>query len=82
MSHRAENDLRARFHCPKCKSHVCHVGSASLPSGKLPLPVTGYYVVTCGLCGFTEFYNQSVFETLEEPNPKTARVPVDPAADA
>jgi len=50
------------------------VSHANLPSGILPFPMGKYLVVTCGLCGFSEFYDQAVFEACEEA--ATKAVPV------
>lgn len=62
-----EERLRAAYHCPKCRSTTCHVRHVTIPVTILPLPVSRYLATTCALCGYTEFYEQAVFESLAKP---------------
>ena len=72
-----ETRLKENFCCAKCRSKVCYVRIRTLPAGNLVELIrqgeitAKYYVVTCGLCGYTEFYDARVCaaqpETAAEP---------------
>ena len=62
-----EESLAANYNCPKCHGRNCRFEHVSLPHGRLPIHTGRYLAVTCGLCGFTEFYDQAVTESAEEP---------------
>ncbi len=64
--------IKSAFCCPKCKGRTANVDQARLRllGGRFPLKAGRYFVVTCTLCGYTEFYDQSLYaedrETVEE----------------
>ncbi len=63
MKDRVES-LRESFHCPKCRGQQAHVDRATLTlsGGRFfPMKPGRFLVVTCALCGFTEFYDMSLF---------------------
>jgi len=62
-----EDRLKERFRCPKCKNANCAVHRVSLPHGPIPLFKGRFLIATCTLCGYTEFYDQAIYECLEEP---------------
>lgn len=65
----AEDRLADRFHCPKCRNRRCTTHHVALPQGGLPIPFGRYIVATCTLCGYSEFYDLSVLESLPDPDP-------------
>jgi len=64
--------IQSAFCCPKCKGRAANVNHARLrlSGGPFPLKAGRFFVVTCTLCGYTEFYDQSAYaddrETIEE----------------
>lgn len=73
--------LGANFCCPKCKGRSAQVDQARLPlvGGRFPLKPGKFLVVTCTLCGYTEFYDQSVFAEEHETSDAKSPVPSRPA---
>lgn len=63
----AEERLKSDYACPRCRGSACVVHHVALPHGILPLPFGPYLTTTCVLCGYTEFYDRSVYENLEKP---------------
>jgi predicted nucleic-acid-binding Zn-ribbon protein len=60
------------FVCPKCHGHGAVAQDVSLKRGgvvssMLPLSPTRYLAVSCGLCGYTEFYLLAIVEKETEP---------------
>lgn len=59
-----KKDLAQRYVCPKCHGRGAHVEEVTLPSVSLtripPVTAEQYLAATCGLCGYTEFYNLAV----------------------
>ncbi|MCB2154106.1 hypothetical protein KQI84_04420 [bacterium] len=62
-----EEALAADYRCPKCRGQQCRFEHVNLPHGRLPIHTGRYLAVTCHLCGYTEFYDQAVSESAEEP---------------
>lgn len=57
------------FVCPKCHGHGALVNEVSLGRGvtrMLPLSPYRYLAVSCGLCGYTEFYLLAIVEKETE----------------
>ena len=55
------------FVCPKCHGHGALVQEVSIGrSMMLPLGPTRYLAVSCGLCGYTEFYQTAIVEKEAE----------------
>jgi predicted nucleic-acid-binding Zn-ribbon protein len=75
---RGEEQIRASFRCPKCRNPGCLVHHATVPMNVLPLPVGRYLIATCSLCGFTEWYDEAVVESLNKPATETAALATDP----
>ncbi len=67
MANPGEQALKDRFHCPKCRNKECVVHPVHLPESMLPIPTGRYLVTTCTLCGYTEFFDQAIFESLLKP---------------
>ncbi len=66
--------IQSAFVCPKCRGKSAHVEQAAitLTGGRFfPLRPGRFLVVTCTLCGYTEFYDTSAFAESREA--KTAR---------
>ena len=63
---RPEDALEQHYRCPKCRNGECAVHHVRVPMDVLPLPVGRYLVTTCTLCGYTEFYDQAVYERLAQ----------------
>ncbi|MDK2971181.1 MAG: Nucleic-acid-binding protein containing Zn-ribbon domain [Candidatus Sumerlaeota bacterium] len=59
---RDANDIKQSYHCAKCRNSTCVVHHVTIPRDVFPLPVGRYLITTCSLCGYTEFFDQSVFE--------------------
>jgi predicted nucleic-acid-binding Zn-ribbon protein len=58
--------LAQDYACPKCRSRQAHAREIVLPKqtgllNLLPSKDNRYIEVTCTLCGYTEFYNRSVY---------------------
>lgn len=58
-----KKELATQFVCPKCRGRGGYAEEVTLPSVSLtripPVAAIQYISVSCTLCGFTEFYNQS-----------------------
>jgi len=57
--------LTEDFRCPKCRGRKAYSSEVELPKGVLAdlLPLKSgkrYAVLTCALCGYTEFYDLAV----------------------
>lgn len=56
--------LERDFVCPKCRGHgaiTCEVQIGRPICSMIPIMKPGRYLaVTCGLCGYTEFYNMAI----------------------
>lgn len=54
------------FVCPKCHGHGAIVQEVSIGRGvvasMLPMGPSRYLAVSCGLCGYTEFYQMAIVE--------------------
>ncbi|HOE95953.1 MAG TPA: zinc ribbon domain-containing protein [Candidatus Sumerlaeota bacterium] len=69
MRHGCKDQLAREFVCPKCHGHGAHVQEVSVGRAMvnlLPLPANSYLAVTCGLCGYTEFYHLAIAEKVVE----------------
>ena len=66
----AEENLKKAFQCPKChgkEGDVRRISISSSPlSGFIPLVSGKYLAVTCTLCGFTELYDESVYQRMTQ----------------
>jgi len=73
--------IQAAFCCPKCKGRTAKVDYARLPfvGGRFPLKPVRFLVVTCALCGYTEFYDQSVHANEKESAEENGTAPARPA---
>ena len=72
--------LQANFCCAKCRGRSAHVDRAHLPltGGRFPLKPGRFVVVTCTLCGYTEFYDQALFAEERETAENAAHNPAKP----
>lgn len=69
MSPNRFDAIAEAFCCPKCRGRSAHADQATLTlsGGRFfPLKPGRFLVVTCTLCGYTEFYDLSVRATEEE----------------
>ncbi|SFH58725.1 zinc ribbon domain-containing protein [Planctomicrobium piriforme] len=59
-----EDEFRSRFRCCKCRSTTASVdwiaGTGTGPSRLLNWQIKQFLSVSCGHCGYTEFYNADV----------------------
>jgi predicted nucleic-acid-binding Zn-ribbon protein len=71
--------IRSHFCCPKCRGQSAQVDQATLPltGGRFfPLKPGRFLVVTCTLCGYTEFYDLTICaESLESEGEPAKIVP-------
>ena len=69
--------IAEQFICAKCHNRTCHVDDAAVSTGPLsrvlPVPMGRYLAVSCGLCGYTEFYNLAIHADAEQPAPRAAQ---------
>jgi len=70
------------FCCPKCRNRAAIARRASLPKGAfsdfLGLKAGGrYLVLTCSLCGYTEFYDLAIVAREPVVELKAAPAPAD-----
>lgn len=77
--HRSKQSLQREFCCPKCRGRACSIEEVSLPisgpfSLMLPVAAARFHAVSCGLCGFTEFYNLAVLADSKEEAPAAAEL--------
>ena len=60
------NRLKKNFRCPKCRGKEAIARRISLStsplSGFIPLVSGKFYSLTCLLCGYTELYDETVYE--------------------
>jgi predicted nucleic-acid-binding Zn-ribbon protein len=57
-------DFKQNYCCPKCHGRSAAVSKTQLPRGHIPelLGLRGkYLLLTCGLCGYTEIYDQAIY---------------------
>jgi predicted nucleic-acid-binding Zn-ribbon protein len=77
-------DIQQHFCCAKCRGHTPSITRAHLPlsGSRFPLRPGRYLVVTCTLCGYTEFYDLAAFadqkETAEDPSREPGKPPTNP----
>jgi predicted nucleic-acid-binding Zn-ribbon protein len=67
-----KEQFEQEFVCPKCHGHGAFVQEVSLGRGVarvLPLAPSRYLAVSCGLCGYTEFYQMAILEKETEEAP-------------
>ncbi|MBI1785104.1 hypothetical protein HYR69_08155 [Candidatus Sumerlaeota bacterium] len=72
---RKKKDLAQNFNCPKCHARGGIGEEVTLPSLSLRIPpvaATQYFAVSCGLCGYTEFYNLALAIPAREEVPRQA----------
>ena len=65
------------FVCPKCRARGANVEEVSIGGAvarMLPFKPHDYLSVTCGLCGYTEFYQLAVLAREEQPIPPSAKL--------
>lgn len=79
----AEKRLTDNFCCAKCRNKAAVVRSVHLGGNILTLLAGNgangkYYLVTCGLCGYTEVYDAHVYALQMESTPNEAPVPQKP----
>ena len=70
-------NMERNFVCPKCRRHGAvteEVTVGRCMARMIPLPSTRYLAVTCGLCGYTEFYQMAILEKMAEKTPASARL--------
>jgi len=79
-----ESRLIESFHCAKCRGTAATVRETRLPANSLRQFINDkgiyskYYVVSCGLCGYSELYDSRVLALQKEPGPEKAPVPQQP----
>lgn len=64
-----KHDLSESYCCPKCHGRSAAVSKTQLPRGHIPdlLGMRGkYLLLTCGLCGYTELYDQALYARSKE----------------
>lgn len=62
-------DLPESYSCPKCHGRSVAVSKTQLPRGHIPdlLGMRGkFLLLTCGLCGYTEIYDQAIYARSKE----------------
>ena len=74
----APDKLKASFTCPKCHGKEAIVRRVAISTSHLtsilPLASGKFYGVTCILCGYTEFYDESAFEKQEKKAKNDVRI--------
>lgn len=75
--HRTKQDFEREFICPKCRARGAHVQQVDVGrsmAGVIAISPDRYLAVTCGLCGYTEFYNQAICVKNEETETNRAKL--------
>jgi len=72
--------LAENFSCVKCRSKVAHVHTVVLPMARIMAIFSGqvspqFYVLTCGLCGYSELYDARVFAVQQTPQEQDEPLP-------
>ncbi len=65
------------FICPKCHGHGAVTQEVSIGrhvAGVFPLPANRYLAVSCGLCGYTEFYQMAIAVRADDEVPAINRL--------
>lgn len=73
----SKEQFEREFICPKCHGHGALAQEVSIGRGvarMLPLTPSRYLAVSCGLCGYTEFYNLALLERDTEEVPALAKL--------
>ena len=76
-----KRELQNNYICAKCRSRQANVREIVIPKSGLldllPSKDNRYIEVTCILCGYTEFYNRSIYcRSLEEEPVKGKKLPI------
>lgn len=66
-----EKKLAENYSCVKCRGKSAHVHSVVLPLARIMAIFSGqfspkFYVVSCVLCGYSEFYDARVYAVQPE----------------
>ena len=72
-----KEQLEREFACPKCHGRgavVQEVNMGRAVARMLSLPPTRYLAASCGLCGYTEFYQMAIAEKAAEQAPQNAKL--------
>ena len=72
-----KEQLEREFVCPKCHGRGAiaqEVNVGRSVARMLPLPPTRYWAVSCGLCGYTEFYQMAIAVHAAEQIPQGGRL--------
>ena len=72
-----KEQFEQEFVCPKCHGHGAFVQEVLLGRGValvLSRAPARYLAVSCGLCGYTEFYQMAILESMTEE--ATSMIPV------
>jgi predicted nucleic-acid-binding Zn-ribbon protein len=70
-----KESLQSGFKCPKCRNvgaRVEEVDIGRAVARVIPLGQHRYLAVSCGLCGYTEFYNMTIAIPCENEKPEKA----------
>ena len=68
----SKEQMERDFVCPKCHGHGALAHEVSIGRGvarMLALAPNRYLAVSCGLCGYTEFYQLAILEKETEEAP-------------
>lgn len=69
-----ENRLREKFCCVKCRGKSARIHTVVLPMARILAIFSGqvspkFYVISCALCGYSEFYDAHVYALQDEAVP-------------
>lgn len=69
MARRTREQFEREFCCPKCRGRgavVQEVQMSRSVARLIPILPARYLAVSCGLCGYTEFYQTAILESAGE----------------
>ena len=64
-----KQDFTENYCCPKCKGRSVAMSKTQLTRGHIPDLLgkrSKFLLLTCGLCGYTELYDQAIYARNQE----------------